>query len=136
MGIEVEYQKALWAVLNTNKATLGLTNVYDFAPQVGDGGSSAPFPYATMGNIFAVQMDTQSTGGFEMTGRVHVFSRSGSMLECKAIQGKIYDLLHRSTLTVTGFNNFLLLRSDSDCVQDEDGKTHGVCEYRGLVESA
>jgi len=136
MGIEVEYQKALWSVLNTNKVTLGLTGVYDFAPQAADGGDTAPFPYATMGQIFAVQMDTQTTEGFEMTGRVHVFSRSGSMLQCKTIQGKIYDLLHRSTLTVTGFNNFLLLRNESDCLMDEDGKVHGVCEYRGLVDSS
>lgn len=136
MGVEVEYQKALWTVLNSNRATLGLTNIYDFAPQVADGGAATPFPYATMGSIFAVQMDTQTKSGFEMTGRIHLFSRSGSMLEVKTIQGAIYTLLHRSTLTVTGFNNFLLLRSDSDCVQDEDGKTHGVCEYRGLVESA
>ncbi len=136
MGVEVEYQKALWAVLDANKAALGLAGVYDMAPQAGDGGASAQFPYVTMGHIFAVQSDTQTKNGFEMTGRVHVFSRSGSMLECKAIQGAIYDLLHRSTLAVSGFNNFLLLRNDSDCVADNDGKTHGVCEYRGLVETS
>lgn len=136
MGVEFEYQKALWSRLDANKVTIGLQAVYDVAPQVADGGSLAAFPYATIGQIFSVQMDTQTTNGFEMTGRIHTFSRSGSMMECKLIQGQIYGLLHNSVLTVTGHNNFVLMRNDTDCLQDEDGRFHGVCEYRGLVESS
>lgn len=136
MGIEIEYQRALYTLLEANKASLGLTGIYDFAPQAADGGSDAPFPYATIGTIFAVQMDTQTVEGFEMTGRIHVYSRSGSMAECKTIQGNLYSFLHRQPLTVAGFNNFFLMRNDTDCLQDEDGKIHGVCEYRGLVEKA
>lgn len=134
--IEVEYQKAIFNVLEAAKADLGVTGVYDMAPQAADSGSTAPFPYITMGRIFMNQLDTQTENGFEVTARIHTFSRTGSMLQCKTIQGKIYDLLHRADLTVTGFNSFLLLRSDTDCFPDQDGKVHGVCEYRGLVEVA
>lgn len=135
MGIEVEYQRALFTALNDAKAALGVTGVYDIAPQAADGGDIAAFPYIVIARIFPVQSDTQTTNGFEMTSRIHVFSRSGSMLECKTIQGKVYDILHRAALSVTGFNSYLLLRSDSDTVPDQDGKIHGVCEYRGLVET-
>lgn len=134
--IEVEYQKAIFAVLNAAKADMGVVGIYDIAPQASDSGTASAFPYIAMGRIFNNQSDTQTKTGFEVTARIHTFSRSGSMLECKTIQGKIYDLLHRANLTVAGFNSFLLLRSDSDCFPDQDGKVHGVCEYRGLVEVA
>lgn len=134
MSIEAAYQTALYTVLNTAKATLGVVGVYDIAPQKSDASSSANFPYIVMGRIYPVALDTQTKNGFAMTSRIHVYSRSGSMLECKTIQGKIYDLLHRADLTVTGFNSFSLLRVDSDCFHEKDSEIHGVCEYRGLVE--
>lgn len=136
MTIEVEYQRALYTLLNTNKAALGLEAIHDFPPQVADGGSIAGFPYATIGTIFPVMMDTQTTTGFEITHRIHVWSRTKSMLQCKTIQGALYALLHRQTLTVTGFSNFLTLRNDTFCEREPDQKVHGVCEYRALVESA
>lgn len=136
MGIEAAYQTTLFTALDAAKATLGVVGIYDVAPQDSDGGDDAAFPYIVMGRIFAVQSDTQTKNGFEVTSRIHVFSRAGAMLECKTIQGKVYDLLHRSSLAVTGFNNYLLLRTDSDCFADENSKIHGVCEYRGLVETA
>ena len=136
MGVEVEYQKALFASLNTAKAGLGVVGVYDIAPQAADGGDASLFPYVVMGRIFPVQSDTQTKNGFEITSRIHVFSRTGSMLECKTIQGGIYDLLHGTTLPVALFNSYLLLRNDTDCFAEQDSKIHGVCEYRGLVETA
>lgn len=136
LGVEVEFQRALWTLLNANKATIGAVSVSDVARQVADGGNRSLFPYLTIGSIFVVQSDTQTTEGYAITSRIHTWSRSGSMLECKTIQGEVYDLLHRTPLTVTGFNNFVLLRQETDCIQEEDGKMHGICEYRGLVENS
>lgn len=134
MGVEVEYQRALYTAINAARVSLGVVGVYDVAPQVIDGGSAAPFPYVVMGRIFALALDTQTKNGFTMTTRIHTFSRTGAMAECKAIQGGIYDLLHRQPMTVTGFNEFELLRNDSDTIADQDGKIHGICEYIGLIE--
>jgi hypothetical protein len=134
MGIESAYQIALFEILDGAKATLGVNSVHDIAPQKVNSGNAADFPYIVMGRIFAVANDTQTKNGFAVTSRIHTYSRSGALLECKTIQGKIYDLLHRADLTVTGFNSFLLLRSDSDCIHGRDTEIHGVCEYRGLVE--
>jgi hypothetical protein len=135
MSIEFEYQKALFTRLNASKTALGVVGVYDTAPQVANGGDNAAFPYIVMGDITALQLDTQTRNGFTMTSRIHVYSRTGSKAQCKQIQGLIYGLLHRQPLTVTGFNDFELLRNDSKCFTLADGNTHGVCEYIGLVEA-
>lgn len=136
MGIEVELQRALFTILNAAKATLGVKGVYDVAPQSADGGSVAAFPYVTVGSTVISAYDTTTDNGFEATMRIHTFSRTGSMLECKTIQGKIYAALHDQPLSVTGFSNFLMLRTSTDCFSDQDGKAHGVCEYRALIETA
>lgn len=136
MTIEVEYQRALYSALTAVKATLGVTAIYDVAPQSGDGGNVSVFPYITIGRVFIVASDTQTKNGFDVAGRIHTFSRTGSMLECKTIQGAVYGQLHHSTLTIPGHNNYYLSREDTDCFPDEDGMIHGVCEYRALVEVA
>ena len=134
MGVEVALQTALYNRLNG--ASLGVVGVYDVAQQASDGGDASAFPYVTMGRIVHSESDTQTKTGHAAQIRIHTFSRTGSMLECKTIQGAIYAALHRAELTVTGFSNYSLLREDSDCFADQDGKIHGVCEYRALVESA
>lgn len=136
MSIEFEYQKALFARLDAAKGDLGLVGVYDMAPQADDGGNPAAFPYVTIGQILVTQLDTQTKNGFTLTARIHTYSRTGSMKECKEIQGGIYGLLHRQPLTVTGFNSFELLRNDSECNPLQDGRAHGICEYVGLAEVA
>ena len=136
MGIEVELQRALYTTLNAAKSTIGATSIYDVAPQAADGGSLAAFPYVTIGAIVIGAFDTTTDNGFDATIRLHTFGRNGSMLECKTIQGNMYSLLHDQSLTVTGFQNFLILRNSSDCFADQDGKMHGVCEYRALIETA
>lgn len=134
MGVEAALQTALYARLSG--ASLGVAGVHDVAPQAGDGGDVSVFPYIVMGRAIASGMDTKSTLGFSMLIRIHTFSRAGRRLECKTVQGAIYDTLHRQELTVTGHSNFVLVREDSDCWPDADGKIHGVCEYRALIESA
>lgn len=133
MGVEAAFQTALYTALNG--ASIG-ADVYDIAPQAVDGGSAAPFPYVTIGRIVYTESDTQTTTGFSALCRIHTWSRTGSNLECMNIQAAIYTALHRQVLTVAGFNNFSLLREDSDRLPDRDGIIHGVCEYRALIESA
>lgn len=133
MGVEVEFQRALYTRLNG--ASIG-ASVYEIAPQSANGGDSSAFPYITIGRAIITEFDTQTTNGFAAQVRIHTWSRTGEMLECKGIQGAVYSALHRSEMTITGFNNFSLLREDTDCFPEEDGRVHGVCEYRALIESA
>jgi hypothetical protein len=136
MAVEFEFQKALFLALDAQKVSLGVTGVYDIAPQAADSGDASVFPYVVIGRTFINNRDTQTCNGFEVTARIHVFSRTGAMQECKRIQALIYGILHRQPLSVTGFNNFELLRSETDCLPDQDGKIHGVCEYLALVEAS
>ena len=134
MGIETALQSALYTRLNA--ASLGVVGVYDTAQQAGDSGDATAFPYVTMGRIVMSDGDTKPEIGHMAQIRIHTFSRTGSTRECKTIQGKIYTALHRDEMIIAGYNNYSLLREDSDCFPDQDGKIHGVCEYRALIESA
>ena len=135
MSIEVPFQTALFTVLDAAKIALGVNAVYDIRPQPTDGGSASAFPYIVMGDIYAVEWDSQTRVGFQITNRIHVFSRSGSKLECKGIQGRIYELLHRKPMSITGFKHINQFREDTQCDARLDGATHGICEYFGHVET-
>ena len=130
MTAEIEFQRAI----NTALTGAGL-RVYDFAPQEGDGASPATYPYVEIGHIIAAQWDTNTESGFDTVCRIHTFSRSGSTVECRTIQGQIYAALHKSALTITGFAPVFLDREMSDCTRQPDGSFHGVCEYRTLLET-
>ena len=132
--IEVALQAAL--SMRLSGSDLGVQGVHDIAPKVEDAANSSVFPYVVMGRIVLSQADTQTKVGHTAQIRIHTFSRTGGMLECKGIQGAIFSALHRQTLTVSGHNNFSLLREDTDCWHEGDSKIHGVCEYRALIESA
>ena len=131
--IEAALQVALFTRLSG--ATLGVNGVYDIAPQATDSGNDSAFPYLTMGRIILSQGDTQTTVGHAAQMRIHTFSRTGSLLECKTIQGEIFAALHKQVLTISGHANYSLLREDTDCWGEGDSKIHGVCEYRALIES-
>lgn len=131
MGAEVEVQKALYNALTA----IGL-RVYDAAPQVADGGALTTYPYVEVGAIVFADFDTKDVNGFDFVARLHTHSRSGSMLETKGIQGQIYATLHNGALTITGFSSVLLRRELSDVTRAADGSFHGVCEYRGLIETS
>jgi hypothetical protein len=110
--------------------------VVDVAPQSADGGSATPFPYVAIGTIVLGQFDTARENGFDFAARIHTRSRTTSMMECKTVQGQIYALLHNAALSVVGANFILMQRETSDCLRAQDGTFHGVCEYRGLIETA
>jgi hypothetical protein len=130
MGAETAVQKALFDAL-----TAVPLRVYDAAPQDADGGSVATFPYVEIGFISLTEMDDKATNGFEFLARVHTRSRSASMLETKEIQGRIYAALHYAELPMVG-QRLVLLRRETSLVQRAADQTfHGVCEYRGLIET-
>lgn len=134
MGVEAALQIALHARLAA--ASLGVTGVHDVAPQAENGGDKALFPYVVMGRVLMSELDVKNKVGFSALIRIHTYARGGAMLTCKTVQGAIYAALHRAELELVGFHNFSLVRESSDCWSDPDGKIHGVCEFRALIESA
>jgi hypothetical protein len=128
MAGEFAVQQALFTALSG----LGL-QVVDRGRQASDGGDATTFPYVEIGFIVMNPFDTATETGFDYLARIHVRSRSGSMAQPKAIQGQIYDRLHRGALTITGFQHILIQRERSEVLDALDGAFHGVCEYRGLM---
>lgn len=126
---ELELQKALSIALKA----LGLT-VWDSAPQAADGGAATGYPFVEVGFISLAAFDTANSTGFDGVARIHTRSRSGSMAECKAIQGQIYGRLHRGALAVTGYQTITIQRELSRCDRMPDNSFHGVCEYRVLLD--
>jgi len=131
MAAELEIQKGLYLALSA----LGL-RVVDFAPQEADGGSALVFPYVEVGTIVIRPWDTATELGHEFVARLHTWSRSASAAETKLIQGQIYARLHRQSITITGQSLVTLQREASDVMRAQSGAFHGVCEYRGLIETA
>lgn len=130
MGAEAEVQKALKNALTG----AGLT-VYDFVPQATDGGAITNWPYVEVGEVLFGEWDTAPELGFTITARIHSRSRSASALEAKLLQGVIYATLHRHELTIAGQRNISLIRESSLCLRTPENDFHGVCEYRGLIET-
>ena len=130
MAVEVELQKALYLALTAE----GLT-VYDKAPQAADAGATTNWPYVEVGFISIVPFDTARELGHDAIARIHTRSRSASMMECKTLQGEIYDRLHRGALSVTGFSTITMQRETTRCDVMPDDSIHGVCEYRVLLET-
>ncbi len=129
MSVELELQKALSIALKA----LGLT-VWDSAPQAADGGAAVGYPFVEVGFISLAPFDTANSTGFDAVARIHTRSRSGSMAECKAIQGQIYGRLHRGALAVTGYQTITMQRELSRCDRMPDNSFHGICEYRVLLD--
>ena len=127
---EFETQAALFSALNAISL-----RVYDSAPQQANGASLAVFPYVEVGAIVMAPLDTKERNGFDFVARIHTRSRSASMREAKEIQGQIYARLHHGDLTITGQRLILLRRETSEVTRASDGSFHGICEYRGLIET-
>ena len=131
MAFELEVQKSLYLALDA----LGLT-VYDIAPQSVDGGADGVYPYVEVGAIVVGEWDTKSNTGFDFVARLHTYSNTGGMAEAKGIQGQMYARLHLGELDISGYSLTLLRRESSNVIGIDDNIVHGVCEYRGLVETS
>lgn len=131
MSAETAFQGGLYTAL-----TAIPLRVYDFAPQVSDGASTATWPYVEIGFAVFTPFDTYASTGFDVLQRIHTRDKSGSAKATKDIQGQIYTALHRQTITVTGYQLITLDRVMSDVTRVPDGSFHGVCEYRALITLA
>lgn len=138
MSAELELQKAIVTVLRGDATLMAtLTGVHDVKRQDPDGGDETAYPFVTCGEMFANEKDTIGNIGFEVLVRIHTWSASGSMFECKTVQGLIHGLLHDADLSVTGFNCYSVLREQSSADrEDNTGIIHGVCEYRALIHTS
>ena len=104
-----------------------VTGIYDFVPE------GTAFPYVKVGDQTMVDDGTKNKKGNDFTLMVHAFSRYRGSKEIKEIMSLVYDVLHESSLSVSGaFNNMRF--EFSDIIKENDGlTTHGMQRFRVFV---
>ena len=127
MVAEEAVQVALFQAIGT----LGFAT-YDVAPQRG---AWPEQPFVVIGEVILAPLDTKDRNGFDFVVRIHTRHESNNLLPVKRIQGAIYQRLHHGDLTIIGQRLILLRRELSDVTREAQGQIHGVCEYRGLIET-
>jgi hypothetical protein len=126
-----ELQKTIYAKLNTDstiKTTYSAT-VHDHVS------SGTAFPYVVIGEETLIDDSSSKDIDFnEFTLTIHTFSRNRGRKEAKQIMARIYTLLHKASLTVTGANHINTRFEYSDVVREQDGLTyHGVQRFRTIL---
>ena len=117
------------ALLASNPLTtkLGGNNIYDFVPE------NTAFPYVKIGDQTMVDDGTKTKKGTDFTLIIHTFSRYRGSKEIKEIMSLVYDVLHESSLSVSGAMNNMRFEF-SDIIKENDGlTTHGVQRFRVFV---
>ena len=117
------------ALLASNPLTtkLGGNNIYDFVPE------NTAFPYVKIGDQTMVDDGTKTKKGTDFTLMIHIFSRYRGSKEIKEIMSLVYDVLHESSLSVSGAMNNMRFEF-SDIIKENDGlTTHGVQRFRVFV---
>jgi len=108
-----------------------VTDVYDFVPE------STAFPYVKIGEQTMVDNGTKDKKGSDFTIEVHTFSRYRGSVEIKNIMSVVYDILHESSLSVSGASLVNMRFEFSDIIKENDGLTsHGVQRFRVFVLSS
>ena len=124
----VAVQTAVYDALNGNSSlTSSVSGIYDFVPE------STSFPYVKVGDQTMVEDGTKDKKGSDFTLMVHTFSRYRGSKEIKEIMSLVYDILHESSLSISGAMNNMRFEF-SDIIKESDGlTTHGVQRFRTFV---
>lgn len=133
--MEWALQTALFARLSADPDLIALgASVSDDLPQGDDDDPSTGFPHVTIGEMDVRDIGTKATDLFDVILRLHTFSAKSSRKEARAIQARLFELLHKAEFPVPGFNLVSIRRETSDLDRDPDRKRHGVCEFRVIIE--
>jgi|688.fasta_scaffold171439_4 hypothetical protein len=120
-------------IAGTSFTNLVGTRLYDHVPVSTD---PATFPYVEIGESTGESFDTKTELGFESTVVLHTWSRYRGRKETKQIQAAIYGLLHRGTLSVTGFTHINSEHEFTEVFSDPDGLTyHGIQRFRVVTQN-
>ena len=124
----VAVQTSVYNALNGNSSlTSSVSGIFDFVPE------STTFPYVKVGDQTMVDEGTKNKKGSDFTLIVHTFSRYRGSKEIKEIMSLVYDILHESSLTISGAMNNMRFEF-SDIIKETDGlTTHGVQRFRTFV---
>ena len=121
-------QEAIYNTLNVS----AITNDFSCAV-VDEVTNDQSYPFISIGDA----RDDYSTkdldgGDFELT--FDIWSQYKGSKECKQIMDKVHDLLHDSSISVSGFNLINMRLEFTDILRDPDGVTrHGIMRFRAII---
>lgn len=122
-------QKAIYDALTGDATLMNLiSGVYDFVPQ------GTAFPYVTIGEDTLSDWGSHTFDGADSTVTLHSWAQGASRKAVKEVMAEIYRILHKGTISVTGFSVVLIRFEFSEASLDPDGQTyHGIQRFRLLV---
>ena len=123
------FQQAIFTTLNVAAITDTLScGVVDEVKQ------NQAYPFIAIGEETAIDYSTKDIDGGEYTVNIDIWSQYKGSKECKQIMDKVHDLLHDSSISVTGFNLINVRFEYSDIMRDPDGVTrHGIMRFRAII---
>ena len=105
-----------------------VSDVYNFVPQ------NTTYPYVQVGDDSMADNSTKDLDGNVHSIMIHTWSRYRGDKEAKEIMARIYELLHNSSLSVSGASLVNARFETSDILNDPDGITnHGVQRFRFVI---
>ncbi len=118
-------QQALYDALTGDTTLMALAEAVYIpkAPQADDGELSGPFPYVVIPQMTANPFDTKTSNGGNVVVQVDGYSRSQSDLQINDLQGRVYDVLHKGTLSITGAAFTDCLHEQTINGYEDQGKT-------------
>lgn len=118
-------QQAIYTKLTGNTALMALAEAVwsPKAPQQDDGELAGPFPYIVIPQMNASPFDTKTSNGGSVVVQVDGYLRSKSELDAHALQGRLYDALHKQPLSITGATWIDTLHEGTTYGYEDNGKT-------------
>lgn len=118
-------QQALYDALTGDATLMALAQGVHIpkAPQYGESEVATPFPYVVIPQMTANPFDTKTSNGGNVLVQVDGYSRSQSDLQINDLQGRVYDVLHKGTLSITGATFVDCLHEQTIHGYEDDGRT-------------
>jgi hypothetical protein len=131
-------QVAIYDALVADAALMvQVSAVYDFVPANTSLNDAPTMPYIVIGDMTALDWDSKTFTGEELTLTLHIWSEQPGWREVKQIFGHIKRILHDTLLDLSGddHTSVLLRREFEETIRDPDNVTrHGVVRLRAIVQ--
>ena len=92
-------------------------------------------PFVVYSDIEMSNDDNKTSDGWQIRGRIHVYSEYQGSLEMAGIMDRVYVLLHHQCLSPAGSINWLVFCDLVTTFTEPDGVTrHGVIRYTARMQ--
>ena len=130
-----ELQKAVYSKLTgasiTDYAGSAITGVFDEVPE------GTAYPYVVIGEETATNVSAKDKDLHEHTLTIHIWSQYRGNRDIKDIMKQVHDLLHNSSLSVSGASMVNMRQEFHTTLIEGDGITrHGVMRFRAVVSDS